>query len=300
MQANPDFEQHRTYLTQLAYRMLGTVAEAEDIVQEAYLKWHASGQPELRNVRAWFTRVCTRLCLDRLKSSQRTRENYTGEWLPEPLQPRSDGGREELDETLSMALLATMQKLKPAERAAFLLHDVFDYEFPDVAEILELQPAHCRQLASRARQHLRSGPVRYSTDKESVERVTQAFFEALASGDLKTLRTVLSEDVVLQTDGGGKVSAARHPIHGLEKVLRFFDRIFISARNPAPVDPKHTWFNGAPSTLLMDAGQVVSAFQLQVTDDQIQSIHVQRNPDKLDRLQPDISGKGPTSESAGF
>ncbi|MDF1837097.1 MAG: RNA polymerase sigma factor SigJ [Planctomycetota bacterium] len=285
MKPDPDFELQRSYLTQLAYRMLGTVAEAEDMVQEAYLKWLSAGQPELRNARAWFTRVCTRLCLDRMRSSQRTRENYTGEWLPEPLQPTTHDSREELDESLSMALLATMQKLKPAERAAFLLHDVFDYEFTDIAEMLELQPAHCRQLASRARQSLRSGPVRYSADRESVERVSGAFFQALGTGDLGSLRAVLSDDVVLRSDGGGKASAARHPIHGLEKVLRFFDRIFISARNPAPVHAHHTWLNGGPSTLLLDEGQVVSAFQLQVVNDRVQSIHVQRNPDKLAGLQ---------------
>lgn len=286
MQTAPDFESHRSYLTQLAYRMLGTVAEAEDIVQEAYLKWASAGSPELKVPRAWFTRVCTRLCLDRLKSAQRVREEYAGEWLPEPLQPEPQESREELDETLSMALLTTMQKLKPAERAAFLLHDVFDYDFKDIAEILQLQPANCRQLALRARQHLRSGPVRYTADKAMVERVSHAFFDALGSGDLASLRKVLSEDVVLRSDGGGKVSAARHPIHGLEKVLRFFDRIFISARKPAPVQAQSTWFNGAPSIVLLDGGQVVSAFQLQVVDGKVLAIHVQRNPDKLSRLQP--------------
>ncbi len=292
-----EFESHRTYLVRLAYRMLGTVVDAEDIVQESYLRWHSAGQPELKTPRAWFTRTCTRLCLDRLKSAQKEREQYPGEWLPEPIDDAGPLDRRELDDTLSMALLATIQKLRPEERAAFLLHDVFSYEFEDVAELLDLEASHCRQLASRARRHLAGDVTRFPAEESTLTRVSEAFFRALSSGDLGALRSVLSADVVLHSDGGGKVSAARHPIRGHEKVLRFFDRIFVSARTPAKLDRTQTWFNGGPGVLVLEEGVPVSAFQFQLVDGKIVGIYVQRNPDKLGMFRT-LAG-GPSMRGAG-
>lgn len=273
------FARERSYLVRLAYRMLGSVADAEDAVQDTYLRWQAAGEPVLDTPRAWFTRTCTRLCLDRLKSAHRTREQYVGEWLPEPFVDDSET-RAVLDESLSMALLATIERLTPAERAAFLLHDVFDYGFDDIASMLDLSPANCRQLATRARRHLAGERVRAPRDADTVQRLGQAFFAAIRGGDITGLQAVLSEDVVLRADGGGKVSAARRPVEGRTAVLRFLAAIFMRGDTPGP-EVRERWFNGAPGMLIVDGERPVSAFHFNVRDGRIAGIFVQRNPDKL-------------------
>ena len=279
MGVDTDFERHRRFLTRLAYRLLGSVSDAEDIAQETFVRWNAAGCPVLRTPRAWFTRTCTRLALDRLKSAQRQREQYVGEWLPEPLLADEREDRSELDDTLSMALLMTVQRLRPTERAAFLLHDVFAYEFTEVAEILDLEPAHCRQLAARARKRLHERRPQPRADEATVRRLSAAFFSAIESGDLQGLHAVLAEDVALHTDGGGKVSATRRPITGVTAVARFFHRIFRATADDAEV--REAWFNGAPGALVHERGQLVSAFQFHVENARIAGIYVQRNPDKL-------------------
>ena len=273
------FARERSYLVRLAYRMLGSVADAEDAVQDTYLRWQAAGEPALDTPRAWFTRTCTRLCLDRLKSAHRTREQYVGEWLPEPFVDDSET-RAVLDESLSMALLATIERLTPAERAAFLLHDVFDYGFDDIASMLDLSPANCRQLATRARRHLAGERVRGPRDADTVQRLGQAFFAAIRGGDIAGLQAVLSEDVVLRADGGGKVSAARRPVEGRTAVLRFLAAIFMRGNAP-DLEVRERWFNGAPGMLIVDGERPVSAFHFNVRDGRIAGIFVQRNPDKL-------------------
>ncbi len=274
-----DFERHRRYLTGLAYRMLGSVSDADDVVQDTYLRWRAAGEPALDSPLAWFTRTCTRLCLDRIKASRRERESYVGEWLPEPLPPRSADERAELDETLSVALLLTVQRLRPGERAAFLLHDVFGYEFTDIADMLGLEAANCRQLATRARQTLRGERPAAHADEAIVRQVSDAFFEAIESGDMASLRTVLADHVVLHSDGGGKVAAARRPVEGLDSVARFLMSVLHD--DAGRFDRADTWFNGAPGTLVSEDGRVVSAFQFRVEHGKITGIYVQRNPDKL-------------------
>lgn len=261
--------------------MLGSVADAEDVVQETFVRWREAGEPALRSARAWFTRTCTRLAVDRVRALQRRREEYVGEWLPEPLLADASDARAELDDTLSMALLATVQRLPPKERAAFLLHDVFGYSFAEIGEILDLQSAHCRQLAVRARRHL-GGEARHDADVATVRRLNDAFFAAVGSGDLERLGTVLAADVVLHSDGGGKVAAARRPIAGAAAVARFFERVFRPARGR--IERREAWFNGGPGTLVYEEGVLVSAFQLRLVGDRIASIFVQRNPDKLARL----------------
>jgi RNA polymerase sigma-70 factor (ECF subfamily) len=279
MATDDDFERERPFLVQLAYRMLGSVQDAEDVVQETWVRWQQQGRPPLATPRAWFTRVCSHLCIDRLRAAERSGERYFGEWLPEPWVDPAP--RRELDDTLSQALLRTLHRLSPAERAVFLLHDVFGYEFTEVGAMLELDAANCRQLAVRARQHLDAAPRRPQRAPD-VERLGAAFFGALRDGDLDGLRQVLRDDVVLTSDGGGRATAVHYPLVGAERVLRFFDRVFVRTGGSAMVVVEPAWWNGAPGFLLRDAsGVVTAAYQFELADGRIAAILVQRNPDKL-------------------
>ncbi len=283
-----DSELHddHAYLVKLAYRMLGSVSDAEEVAQEAFTRWYSAGAPEVDSLRAWLTRTATRLCLDRLKSSARKREQYIGDELPEPL--LLDPGRQsEIDDTLSMALLAAIQRLTPSERAVFLLHDVFDYRFDEVAQVLELRPEHCRQLAVRARRSLRLDRVRSDPDPEAVDRLTHAFFHAIESGEVQQLEDLLSADVVFRSDGGGEVPATPKPIHGREAVIHFLERVLMRTE-PSPVlHRRRVWFNGSPGTVLTDAdGRPLTAIQFQIQDGRICGLFAQRNPRKLAGLQP--------------
>ena len=221
-----DFELHRAPLRGLAYRMLGSVADAEDILQDAWLRWHEVGGAAIENTRAYLTRIVPHLCLDRLKSAQVRRERYVGEWLPEPLLASLDGyqpGPEiahEFAHDLSVALLRTLATLSPLERAAFLLHDVFDVDFNTIASTLARDAAACRQLASRARQHIRAARPRFEPKAEDGERLAAAFVAAIARGDLEGLTRVLADDAVFYSDGGGKVAALLHPLHGGARVAK--------------------------------------------------------------------------------
>ena len=272
------FDDHRTYLTRLAYRLLGSVADAEDAVQETFVRYKSSGEPELASARAWLARTCTRICLDHLKSHAHARTTYVGEWLPEPFfDEASDKGR--IDESLSIALMLSIQRLRPTERAVFLLHDVFDHPFEEVAAILELEPANCRQIASRARKLLGEGRVRATPAAEEVARISEAFFAALDTGNVSALSSVLASDVIMRADGGGKANAVLHPISGAADVSAFFEAVFVRAR---PVfERRSVWFNGAPGVLLLAQGKPISAFQFHVVDGRIQDVFVHRNPDKL-------------------
>lgn len=277
----PSFEEHREHLIMLGYRMLGTVAEAEDMAQETYLRWSQAGEPELTSPRAWLTRTCTHLCIDQIKATRRDRETYVGEWLPEPMvNSPLDGG---IDDSLSMALLVAIQCLKPTERAAFLLHDVLGYDFNEVGSILGREGASCRQLAVRARKHLAeresSTAAPRETDPKLIERITDAFFEAVRSGELERIRAVLAEDAVLHSDGGGKVAAVRHPLHGGDAIARFFEGIYRKRRHD--LDIEDIWINGAPGKLLREGSKPATAFQAVVTKGRITAIYAQRNPDKL-------------------
>lgn len=273
----------RERLLGVCYRMLGSVADAEDVVQETYLRWRAAGRPELDSAAAWFTRVGSRICLDRLKSAQAKRESYPGEWLPEPFAEPSRSV--EIDETISQALLVALERLSPKERASFLLHDVFSYDFAEIAEALDSSPANCRQLASRARRRLRERRPRFTADEGEVRRLNEAFFSAIERGDVEQLRNVLAEDVVLVSDGGGKASAAARPILGRERVHRFLTRLLRAPSSPSSVALRRpVWFNGAPGAVFESERYGASAYQLSITDGAVRAIFVQRNPDKLRRL----------------
>lgn len=276
------FEQQRTFVTQLAYRMLGSVQDAEDVAQETYLRWHQSGEPELQEPRAWFARTTTRICIDRLRQ-EASRPEYPGEWLPEPW-VHADTERSELDDTLSMALLVTIRKLSPTERAVFLLHDVFGYGYETVSQMLDLRPDNCRQQAARARRNLRARPPR-QRDPDREQQLADAFFVALREGNLGALERLLQQEVVMRSDGGGKVAAVHYPLEGRDAVVRFMDRMFVRTRMLANARIIPCWHNEAPGHLIYGKHGIESAFQFECVDGYIANVHIQRNPEKLRRLR---------------
>ncbi|HEY5945025.1 MAG TPA: sigma-70 family RNA polymerase sigma factor [Kofleriaceae bacterium] len=275
-----DFETHRRFLVGLAYRMLGSFAEAEDIVQDAFLRWNDTDRAAVAHPRAFLARVVSRLCLDRMKSAAARREQYVGTWLPEPVVAAPS---EPIADDLSMALLLTLERLSPLERAAFLLHDVFDMDYSAIAETLGRSEAACRQLAARAREHVRDDRPRFAATDEERWRVTSAFETALANGDIDVLARVLADDAVLYTDGGGKRLAALNPIYGKAKILRFFAGVTSKGRAVQPQQLERAQINGLPGYVVhTDEGVETLAFE--VAGDQIVAIYAVRNPDKLRHL----------------
>jgi RNA polymerase sigma-70 factor (ECF subfamily) len=286
-----DFERHRSRLRGLAYRMLGSVADAEDIVQDAWLRWHAADATAIDDVGAYLTRIVTHLCLDSLKSARARREHYVGQWLPEPLltdldayQPGPEAA-DELARDLSFALLRTLDTLSPLERAAFLLHDVFDVDFNTIASTLAREPAACRQLANRARRHVRAARPRFVTNAADGERLAAAFIAAIAGGDLDGLTRVLADDAVFYSDGGGKVAAVLHPLHGGARVAKAL-RGFVANVPPGALQVAIMPINGRAGVLVRDAaGRVVQTIAFEFDGQaRIAAIYVQRNPDKLGHL----------------
>lgn len=281
--AAASFEPHRAYLIKIAYRMLGSVAEAEDIVQDAFLRWSGAPREEVVTPRAYLTRTVTRLCVDRLKSARAQREQYVGTWLPEPVVEAGEPGAE-LAHELSVALLVTLERLSPLERAAFLLHDVFEMEFPEVAETLERSEAAVRQLAARARSHVREDRPRFRASDEEQSRLADAFHAAMIGGDLAALSALLAADAVFYSDGGGKRAAAINPIYGRDKILRFL--VGITGKRGGVPDPetvRRAWINGMPGFVLQSADGV-ETLAIEVADGAIAAIYAVRNPDKLRHL----------------
>jgi RNA polymerase sigma-70 factor (ECF subfamily) len=281
------FEPLRGTLIGLAYRMLGSRAEAEDIVQDAYLRWHATDRSEVREPRAFLSKAVTRLCLDHLKSARVQREDYVGPWLPEPV--LDDGalsaeGAGEYANDLSVALLLTLERLSPLERAAFLLHDVFDLSFEQVGEALGREAAACRQLASRARSHVREEKPRFSPSREEEARVFAAFVTAAGSGDIAALSRVLAQDAVFYSDGGGKVKAALKPIRGPELIARFLVGILAKYGTP-DMRVRAARVNGMPGLVLYGPEGAFQTFSLEIRGGLIVRLYTVRNPDKLRHLQ---------------
>ncbi len=274
------FSGEREYLLGLAYRMLGSIAEAEDMVQETYLRWQKQRLAQIVSPRAWLTTACTRLCLDQLKSSRHQREQYYGQWLPEPMVDRQPD-RLEVDESLSMALLHLVERLNPSERAAFLLHDVFAYSFAEVAEVLELRVDHCRQLASRARKRLKSTEARQEVDQLVLRRLCRGFFETIQTGNVQGLHKIFAEEVVLRSDGGGKATAAYTPIVGAKAVVDFLESVFSDKDKAAQYSWQIIRFNGMAGLVLYEDENPVTAFSFEVVGEEITTIFAQRNPDKL-------------------
>ncbi|NJQ03642.1 RNA polymerase sigma factor SigJ [Streptomyces zingiberis] len=289
MAALAQFEEHRRHLWGVAYRITGSVADADDAVQESWLRWQALPDGEAAAPRAYLTTVVSRICYDQLGSARSRRETYVGPWLPEPL--LGDGGplpedRVTLDESVGMALLAVLERLTPAERTAFVLHDVFAVPFPEIAEVVGRTPESVRQLASRARRRVRAESPRRSVDRDEHRRAVDAFLAAAMGRDLGALMDVLDPDVVVRTDGGGKVTAARRPVVGGEKAAYFVSRL-TRGFDPLRMRVEVREVNGAPGLVFTDdeSGQAaVLAFT--VFEGRITELDVVANPDKLRHVAP--------------
>ena len=275
------FDEHRSYLFGVAYRMLASAADAEDIVQEAYLRWSSQPRDDVESPRGFLTTIVVRLCLDELRSARARRETYVGPWLPEPLliDDNDPGTVAELADSLSMAFLVVLEELAPAERAAFLLHDVFDYGYPEIAEMLDRQEPACRQLVSRARHRVGDRHHRFDADRAKGQQLAERFVHACSTGEIGQLMELLADDVVVWTDGGGVVQAARRPIYGAEKSARFM--VAVSAKVPPSTEIRHATVNGQPGLLFVDAGTVATAVALDIIDGKVVGVRVVSNPAKL-------------------
>jgi RNA polymerase sigma-70 factor (ECF subfamily) len=275
---------HRGRLLGLAYRMLGSRSDAEHVVQDAYLRF--AGAQDVHNAEAFLVTVVTRLCLDRLKSARAQREVYVGPWLPEPVfdaEGLSADTATELADDLSFALLLALDRLSPLERAAFLLHDVFETPFSEIAAMLDRTEASCRQLASRARRAVRDEHPPPATTPDSHARLLQAFGEAVASGNVARLAELLRADAVALTDGGGRKTAALNPIVGADKIARFF--IGLAAKNAGhDIRIEPAMINGAFGALLYLDGELDHTMSMAISGEKIAAIYIVRNPDKLRHL----------------
>jgi RNA polymerase sigma-70 factor, ECF subfamily len=280
------FDQYRGLLFSVAYRMLGTVADAEDMLQETFIRWQQVADDEIRSPRAFLVTVITRLCINHLQSAQVQREEYVGEWLPEPLvtDPQSDPlGVLKVDESISMAFLLLLERLTPMERAVFLLREVFDYEYAEIAKILGQSEANCRQILGRARQHVGEMRRRFDASAREHSDLLKRFLQAVRKGELKGLIDLLSSDVVLHSDGGGKAIALPNLIHGAENVASMIlDRM--NTVVPKNLVTRLVEINGAPGFVSYLHGQPFSAFTLEGDDARIKAIYVVTNPQKLSRL----------------
>jgi len=282
------FEAERGHLFAVAYRMLGSASEAEDILQEAFLRF-AEQTTEPDSARALLTTIVVRLCLDQLKSARARRETYVGPWLPEPLvselepAPGPDA-RAELAESLSIAFLVLLERLSPLERAAFLLREVFDQPFEEVASVLGTTPVATRQLVARARAHVDENRPRYNASEEKKHQLLRAFIAACATRDPTALGQVLAADVVARSDGGGKVHAALKPVLGRDRVVRFL--MGILKKEPPTGDIHLVWVNGEPGFVFRDEAGTHSAVTLSITDGAIHDVWIVNNPEKLAHLTP--------------
>lgn len=287
------FETHRPRLVRLAYRMLGSVAEAEDVVQDAWLRWQQTDQAKVESAAAFLSRIVTRLCLDVMKSARSRRETYVGSWLPEPMIEEPD----EVDQDdLTLTLMLALERLSPLERAAFLLHDVFGVPLDEVAVTVEREPAAVRQLAARARKHVQEQRPRFPVARDEGSRIAEAFFVATRSGDTNALRAILAQNVVVRSDGGGKVHAFLNPIEGLARVLRLYEGLIrkLGVKRSGFYQPMQ--IDGLPGYASFERDNVFQTTAFAIEDGKITEIYITRNPDKLRRVAEalSVSGEGKT------
>lgn len=286
-EATQTFEMHRGFLTGLAYRMLGSVSDAEDAVQDAWLRWNGADRSGIENERAWLSTVVTRLSIDRLKAARHRRETYVGAWLPEPLiadPSLATMPAESIDRDVSVALMLALERLSPLERAAFLLHDIFDMSHADVAAVLGTAEENCRQLASRARRHIQEARPRYPLRPEESQPLAQAFLDASRSGDIARLRDLLAADAVLMTDGGGRRKAALNPIFGQDRVQRFFSGLARKRGHRMPLWRQAILINGMPGWVMVEVDGALQTLALDITGGRVSAVYLMRNPDKLQHV----------------
>jgi RNA polymerase sigma-70 factor (ECF subfamily) len=275
------FQSHRPRLFGVAYRMLGCRADAEDVLQDAWLRWHAADAAVIENQEAWLVTVVTRLCLDRLRATKQAREHYVGPWLPEPILTDTLPSPElqlEMQNEVSVAFLAVLERLGPEKRAAFLLKDVFDYDYPEIAEMLGKGEAALRQMVHRAREEVRAGRPKFTVADEARERLLEKFMAAATTGDRTAIMALLSEDVEYISDGGGKVYAALKVLHGPERIGRLYYSI---ARSWPGIQYRLIRINGELGAVNIFQCRLHSVLSFRIDGDRITGIYVVRNPDKL-------------------
>jgi RNA polymerase sigma-70 factor (ECF subfamily) len=288
------FERYRVLLFSIAYRMTGSARDAEDLVQETYLRYQASAGQEILSLKAYLTTIVSRLALDFLKSARVVREEYLGDWLPEPILTSEDGGLPlselEKHETLSLAFLRLLEALSPPERAVFLLHEVFDYPFSEIGVMLSKSPANCRQIFHRAQQALQDRRARFKPEPPRQRELLHSFLSASQAGDVAGLTSLLAQDAVTWADSGGKLPSILKPIHGQQAVARFW--VFWLSRDLKQQQPLTvTWaeINGSPAFLFWNEGQVALVVSLALSVAGVQEIYALMNPEKLAYLRRQLS-----------
>jgi RNA polymerase sigma-70 factor, ECF subfamily len=283
------FETYRTYLFSIAYRMLGSAMDAEDMVQETYLRYQSTPTEPIRSLKAYLSTILIRLCMDQLQLARRKRELYVGPWLPEPIstaetpEAADPEKRVEMEESISLAFLVLLEQLQPFERAVFLLREVFEYEFAEIATMLDKSEAACRRSFSRAKLHLASHRPRFPASPETHRQLLTAYFQAVQNGEMTALKDQLAEEVTLWADGGGKIKqAALRPIRGREAVARFSlgTKRFWPENSRVELEE----VNGQAALIIRAGGQVFSVLTIDVEQGQIQAIRIIANPDKLARV----------------
>ncbi|MET8654068.1 RNA polymerase sigma-70 factor [Nocardia aurea] len=275
------FLEYRRLLFATAYRMLGTVTDTEDVLQDAWLKWHDVDHTRVEHPKSYLVRTVTNLALTRLTSARATRETYVGPWLPEPLLTTPNIAEEtELADTVSTAMLVVLETLAPLERAVFLLHEVFGYSHAEIAETLDKSEVNVRQIAHRARAHVRARRPRYDTDRGEREQVTARFMAACAGGDLNALMDLLAPDATLWSDGGGVVTAARRPLYGKDHIARWTLGV-LAKPSSAGITFRSATINGELGALAVVGDNPVAAFTYDLVDGQIRNLRLQVNPYKL-------------------
>jgi RNA polymerase sigma-70 factor (ECF subfamily) len=282
------FVRHRSLLFTVAYELLGSAADAEDVVQETWLRWADVDHAQVRDARAYLVRIITRQSLNRLRTLARRREDYVGEWLPEPLLTSPDVAEDvELAESVSMAMLTVLETLGPTERAVFVLREVFDVPFDEIAEAVGKSPAAVRQVAHRARDHVAARRPRVQVDRTEQERVVERFLASVLTGDLQGLLDVLAPDVVAVADGGGLARAARRPIVGAERVAAYL--VGGLRTTPGEITATPVWINGAPGLRIALDGELATAVAVTVVDGRITHLFAVANPSKLERVDAEAA-----------
>jgi RNA polymerase sigma-70 factor, ECF subfamily len=280
------FHRHRSLLFGIAYRMLGSAADAEDLLQETFIRWQGAPERDIESPRSFLVTILTRLCINHLQSARTKRELYAGQWLPEPLvtAPRQNPLISlEIDESLSFAFLLLLERLTPVERAVLVLHEVFDYQYREVATILEQSEASCRQILRRARLHIREDRVRFDTTPEQREELLRRFMEASSRGNMEGLVALLAEEAIFYSDGGGKAPALPNPLYGAKNIARGI----LGARKklvPRNQVPRFVQINGQPGIVSFVDNRPFSVLTVEVANGLISRIYVINNPEKLDRV----------------